>query len=106
MSQLFTNAKQPDKGQSSDRKGPPATPGDPNAISSLTARECEVLVALSTAASNREISRKLGIAERTVKAHLTKIMSKISVSCRTEAALFAYVHHSYITRHGDACTAA
>ncbi|TVZ94346.1 regulatory LuxR family protein [Streptomyces sp. BK340] len=63
-------------------------------------------MALSTAASNREISRGLGIAERTVKAHLTSVMTKISVSCRTEAALFAYVHHHHIARHGDACAAA
>ncbi|MBJ6636811.1 response regulator transcription factor [Streptomyces sp. DHE7-1] len=59
----------------------------------LTSREREVLLLLSTAASNREIGRTLGIAERTVKAHLTKIMTKIRVESRTGAALFAFVHH-------------
>ncbi|MFF9091281.1 response regulator transcription factor [Streptomyces sp. NPDC014991] len=74
----------------------PQTPGDPSAISDLTPREREVLLLLSCAASNREIGHILGIAERTAKAHLTSIMTKISVSSRTEAALFAYAHHRCI----------
>ena len=71
----------------------PPTPGDPHAIPSLTPRERQVLTLLSHAADNREISRRLGIAERTVKAHLTNLMTKIKVTGRTEAALFAYAHH-------------
>ncbi|MFF9410807.1 response regulator transcription factor [Streptomyces anandii] len=70
----------------------------------LTPREREVLLLLSRAASNRDIGRTLGIAERTVKAHLTSIMTKISVSCRTEAALFAYAHHRHIAQRGEPCT--
>ena len=46
-----------------------------------------------TGPGNREISRRLGIAERTVKAHLTNLMTKIKVTSRIEAALFAYSHH-------------
>ncbi|WP_241779595.1 response regulator transcription factor [Streptomyces natalensis] len=76
----------------------PPTPGDPDAIIALTPREREVLLLLSGAASNRDIGRTLNIAERTVKAHLTSIMTKISVSSRTEAALFAYAHHRHIVR--------
>jgi DNA-binding CsgD family transcriptional regulator len=71
----------------------PPVPGDPHAIDSLTPRERQVLMLLSHAADNREISRRLGIAERTVKAHLTNLMAKIKVTGRTEAALFAYAHH-------------
>lgn len=71
----------------------PPAPGDPHAIPSLTPRERQVLMLLGQAAGNREISRRLGIAERTVKAHLTNLMTKIKVTCRTEAALFAYAHH-------------
>ncbi|ROP44182.1 regulatory LuxR family protein [Streptomyces sp. PanSC9] len=77
------------------RSQPPA-PGDPSAINDLTRREREVLLLLSCAASNREIGQQLGIAERTAKAHLTSIMTKISVTSRTEAALFAYAHHRSI----------
>ncbi|MFJ3310129.1 response regulator transcription factor [Streptomyces sp. NPDC086549] len=83
------------------REQPPA-PGDAAAISDLTPREREVLLLLSCAASNRDIGRKLGIAERTAKAHLTSIMTKISVSSRTEAALFAYAHHRCIVCWGTA----
>ncbi|WRZ91620.1 helix-turn-helix transcriptional regulator [Streptomyces sp. NBC_01007] len=72
---------------------PLSAPGDPHAISSLTPRERQVLMLLSHAADNREISRRLGIAERTVKAHLTNLMAKIKVTGRVEAALFAYAHY-------------
>ncbi|MEV8068208.1 helix-turn-helix transcriptional regulator [Streptomyces sp. NPDC085995] len=43
----------------------PPVPGDPQAIPSLTPRERQVLTLLGHAADNREISRRLGIAERT-----------------------------------------
>ncbi|MGW2961313.1 helix-turn-helix domain-containing protein [Streptomyces sp. NPDC001220] len=75
----------------------PPTPGDLDAIPSLTPRERQVLTLLGHAADNREISRRLGIAERTVKAHLTNLMTKIKVSSRTEAALCAYAHHDSLT---------
>ncbi|UXY28976.1 response regulator transcription factor [Streptomyces sp. HUAS TT20] len=71
----------------------PSAPGDPQAIPSLTPRERQVLMLLGHAAGNREISHRLGIAERTVKAHLTNLMTKIKVTSRIEAALFAYSHH-------------
>ncbi|MGW5285386.1 helix-turn-helix domain-containing protein [Streptomyces collinus] len=51
--------------------------------------------------NRRDIGRTLGIAERTVKAHLTN-MTKIDVSSRTEAALFAFAHHCEIHR-GEPC---
>lgn len=81
------------QGDLSSTPATPSAPGDACAIPSLTPRERQVLVLLSHAADNREISRQLGIAERTVKAHLTNLMVKIKVTGRTEAALFAYAHH-------------
>ncbi|MGW2701701.1 response regulator transcription factor [Streptomyces sp. NPDC001340] len=75
----------------------PTAPGDPQGIGELTPRERQVLILLSTGIGNRSIAAALGIAERTVKAHLTSIMGKISVSSRTEAALFAYTHHQALT---------
>ncbi|MEV6480384.1 helix-turn-helix transcriptional regulator [Streptomyces sp. NPDC051576] len=81
------------QGDSSPIPAAPPTPGDLHAIPSLTHRERQVLTLLGHAADNREISRRLGIAERTVKAHLTNLMTKIKVSSRTEAALYAYAHH-------------
>ncbi|MCS0635010.1 helix-turn-helix transcriptional regulator [Streptomyces sp. LP05-1] len=76
----------------------PPVPGDPLAIHDLTPRERQVLLLLGRAATNREIGRRLGIAERTVKSHLTSIMGKVEVNTRTEAALFSYAHHQVLVR--------
>ncbi|MCX5204699.1 helix-turn-helix transcriptional regulator [Streptomyces sp. NBC_00237] len=82
----------------------PHTPGDPAGIPRLTPREGEVLRLLGAAVQNREIGKRLGIAERTVKAHLGNLMSKIAVTTRIEAAIFAYAHYGALTEratHGD-----
>jgi DNA-binding NarL/FixJ family response regulator len=55
----------------------------------LTAREREVLDLLATGLANKQIARGLGITERTVKAHLTRIFEQLGVSDRTQAALWA-----------------
>jgi DNA-binding NarL/FixJ family response regulator len=51
----------------------------------LTARQNEVLEALATGASNKEIARKLNLTEGTVKIHLAAIYRQISVKSRGEA---------------------
>ena len=55
----------------------------------LTDREQEVLELVATGHSNKTIARRLGISEKTVKAHLTKIFQRIGVTDRTQAALWA-----------------
>ena len=55
----------------------------------LTQREREVLLLVAAGDANKQIARKLGITERTVKAHLTSVFAAISVSSRTQAALWA-----------------
>ena len=50
----------------------------------LTAREREVLELILLARSNREIARQLGIEERTVKAHVTRLMRKTGADNRIE----------------------
>lgn len=55
----------------------------------LTPRELEVLVLVRRGLANKQIARRLGISERTVKAHLTSVFSRIGVSDRTQAALWA-----------------
>jgi DNA-binding NarL/FixJ family response regulator len=55
----------------------------------LTPRERAVLAELARGRSNREIARTLNIAEKTVKAHVSAIFTKLGVADRTQAALYA-----------------
>jgi DNA-binding CsgD family transcriptional regulator/N-acetylneuraminic acid mutarotase len=55
----------------------------------LTDREKEILGLLATGASNKDIARHLFISSNTVKVHLRNTFSKIGVSSRTEAAVYA-----------------
>ena len=56
---------------------------------SLTERETDVLRLLAQGQSNKEIARSLGIGEQTVKTHVGHILSKLDMSSRTQAALYA-----------------
>jgi DNA-binding NarL/FixJ family response regulator len=58
----------------------------------LTPREREVLELLATGLANKQMARRLGITERTVKAHLTRIFAALDVTDRTQAALWAREH--------------
>jgi len=55
----------------------------------LTSREREVLELVRDGLANKQIARRLGISERTVKAHLTSTFQRIGVVDRTQAALWA-----------------
>ena len=55
----------------------------------LTPRETEVLTLVRQGLANKQIARRLGISERTVKAHLTSTFQRIGVVDRTQAALWA-----------------
>ncbi len=55
----------------------------------LTPREVEVLLLVGDALANKQIGRRLGISERTVKAHLTSVFARIGVTDRVQAALWA-----------------
>jgi DNA-binding NarL/FixJ family response regulator len=55
----------------------------------LSERESEVLVLIATGMTNKQIAARMGIAEKTVKAHLTNIFQRIGVRDRTQAALWA-----------------
>jgi DNA-binding NarL/FixJ family response regulator len=55
----------------------------------LTARERDVLQLVIAGDANKQIARKLGISEKTVKGHLTNLFQRIGVADRTQAALWA-----------------
>jgi DNA-binding NarL/FixJ family response regulator len=55
----------------------------------LSPREREVLVLLASGLPNKLIAQRLGISEKTVKAHLTHVFGQIGVTDRTQAALWA-----------------
>ncbi|ARP71020.1 helix-turn-helix transcriptional regulator [Streptomyces pluripotens] len=62
-------------------------------LETLTGREKEVLLLLGTGLGNRELARQLGIAERTVKAHIANIVEKIGQTTRTQAAIVSALAH-------------
>lgn len=62
---------------------------DPSDLDLLTQREIEVLLLLPEAQTNRGLSRRLGIAERTVRAHIGNVKEKLGLRSRMEAALLA-----------------
>ena len=55
----------------------------------LTSREQDVLALLARGYANKRIARELGIAEKTVKTHVSHVLAKLGVSDRTQAALYA-----------------
>lgn len=57
-------------------------------IEKLSAREREVLAALSRGRSNREIARELSLGEQTVKSYVSSILTKLDLQDRTQAAIF------------------
>lgn len=63
-----------------------------SAAATLTPREAEVLSWVRKGLANKQIARRLGISERTVKAHLTSAFQRIGVSDRTQAAIWAERH--------------
>jgi DNA-binding NarL/FixJ family response regulator len=65
--------------------------GDERAVR-LTERERAVLAEIARGRSNREIARALTLSEKTVKTHVSAILTKLGVQDRTQAALYAVRH--------------
>ncbi|MCI1858446.1 MAG: response regulator transcription factor [Sporolactobacillus sp.] len=59
----------------------------------LTKREMEVLLLMAKGKSNQEIADALFIALKTVKVHVSNILSKLGVQDRTQAVIYAFQHN-------------
>jgi two-component system nitrate/nitrite response regulator NarL len=76
-------------------QGGGAAAGDKSdALKQLTAREREILDYLAQGLSNKAIARALDISHDTVKLHVRHILSKLNLTSRVEAAVFAIEHKS------------
>jgi DNA-binding NarL/FixJ family response regulator len=73
-------------------------PAFPARRATFTDREKEVLELLVAGRSNKEIGSPLGIAERTVKAHVAKLMGKVGVQNRTALMVHALTHSLVIAK--------
>lgn len=69
------------------RSGP--TPGA-EMLEALSQREREVLALMAEGLSNQHIADRLGIGEKTVKTHVSNVLSKLGVTDRTQAAVYAW----------------
>jgi len=65
-------------------------PATINPFTELSDREIEALRLIANGLSNQEIADKMFISERTVKSHVSNILSKLHLSDRTQAAVYAW----------------
>lgn len=65
----------------------PGLPADTLPAEALTTREEAVLACIGEGLSNQQISRRLGIAETTVKTHVSRVLAKLGVASRVQAAI-------------------
>jgi DNA-binding NarL/FixJ family response regulator len=64
-------------------------PGDDDSSSGLTSRELDVLRLVAAGKPNKQIATELAISERTARTHVSRILHKLRLSSRTQAALWA-----------------
>ncbi|MEV4257146.1 response regulator transcription factor [Spirillospora sp. NPDC049652] len=70
------------------RQGPEPEP-EPDALPGLTDREREILALIGEGLTNRQIGQRLFLAEKTVKNHISRLLAKLGVERRVQAAVLA-----------------
>lgn len=70
-------------------------------VHDLTDREKEVFLLLGTGLGNRQLARELRIAERTVKAHIARIVEKLGLQNRLQTAVLAVLVHDVLCAATD-----
>ena len=66
-----------------------ATPAQRDALASLSERELEVVRLVAEGLSNKEISSRLSLSDKTVKNHISHILAKMNLTARTQVAVYA-----------------
>nr|MDT0658713.1 response regulator transcription factor [Micromonospora sp. DSM 115978] len=69
--------------------GPGPSPADRAAVADLTPRELDVLGCLGAGLSNQQVAQKLAMAESTTKTHVSRILTKLGLRSRVQAAILA-----------------
>ena len=77
-------------GEPMDTTAPPEAPPSPAASLGLTRREAEVLALVAEGCTNRQIGQALFITPRTAGVHVSRILAKLGVAGRGEAAAIAH----------------
>jgi two-component system, NarL family, nitrate/nitrite response regulator NarL len=71
----------------SDLKSPQPAEGVADRLRQLTERQTEILRLVGEGLTNKEVALRLDLHEKTVKHHMTRVLTKLNVRNRTEAAL-------------------
>lgn len=84
-------------------RNPPRQEGSPPDRERFSPRERDILASLAQGESNKEIARRLDLAESTVKIHVQNIFKKLNMTSRVQVALYA-VEHGYGPARNSAAT--
>ncbi|WP_062643510.1 response regulator [Streptomyces maremycinicus] len=71
------------------RADPAETPAVPSELASLSPRERDILALIGDGLTNREIGKRLYLSEKTVKNHISRLLAKLGVQRRVQAAVLA-----------------